>query len=475
MLKYLGQLRKLIPNPLSLFAILMFVVTTNTIINTEGIYKQWDMFLRYDQLGYFGYLPATFVHDKDWEFDFLDDLERDLSSLYVVVDTPDGKTVNKYAAGPAALLSPFYWVTHKITQKQSKFPANGMSQPYKHSVILGCIFYVTLAFFFLRAVLLRYFPDITVALTIITLGLGSNLLNFTTANAMMSHAYSFFLFSLLLWLVIRWIEDEKKMMLLPIGLTMGMIACTRIPNLMVGLIPLLWGIKNIEDCKARIQLLWKQKLWIIGSLFCCVLGFFPQMLYFKSHLGQWFHLTYTNETFWFSQPLIHRVLFSFRHGWLIYSPLMGLSLVGFFFLKKKVKGSTLAILSFFLINLYVVSSWWCWWYAGSFGMRALVESTAILSLPIATAINVLIHKRNTSYIFSILFTFLIGLSLLQHHQAFNYIIPYDGMTFKSYKAIFGRVEPVHQRKIDERDKYMEINHDFFRATTDRKYRWEENK
>ncbi len=468
--KILHFFKKYLPQPFgSVAVILIFALSANTIINTEKVYVHKTNLLIYDQGGYYGYMPAIFIHN-DLEFNFYEDYG--ISKAPMIINLPNGKTINRYAIGPAILSTPFFLVGHFFAKRSTIHEANGMTLPYKKAVLLGCIFYVCWAFFLIRSVLLRYYKDDVVALTLIALGFGSNLLFYTAVHCMMSHAFSFFLFALLLWCTVKWISDNNYKILLLLGLTMGLIASSRLPNLVIGLIPLLWGIQNKKDILPRLQLIWNQKYWIIGALLMFVIGWSPQLIYYKIKVGSWFVDSYPNSRFWFDQPLFWRVMLSFRNGWFIYSPLMILCITGFIVVKKYCPASFWALLSHFIINMYIVSTWWCWWYGGSFGMRALIESTALLSITIAASIHYMIHKKVLKYIFILLFPALVGLSILHTHQYTKSIILFDGMSWCAYKTIFGKTHPVPVEILEKRNQCKEYNHDFYRAALDKKYRWD---
>ena len=457
-------------NFFSFIAVLLFALSANTIINTENVYDQWGTLTRFDQGGYYGYMPAILIHN-DLELTFYD--KAGFSSQGIMVPLANGTNVNRYAIGPAVLSSPFFLIGHELAKKSPRYIADGLSSPYKQWVLLGTIFYVSIALFFIRSVLLRYYDDIVTALTIITLGFGTNLLYYTSMQGIMSHAYSFFLFALLLFSTIKWLDDAKKKYLLLVGLSLGLIACTRLPNLVVGLIPLLWGISSKTDIKPRLELLWQQKFWILAAFLICVIGYAPQMIYYKVQTGNFFVNSYPNSRFWFDQPLPLRVLFSFRNGWLIYSPLMGLGFIGFFLIKKHCKEAFIPLLSFFIINMYVVSSWWCWWYGGSFGMRALIETSALFSLTLAASIHYLVHGKWSKYLFTLVFPLFIALSIFQSYQAHHNIIRYDGMNWEAYKFVFGQTQPAPEGFYEKRDEMIDYNFDFIKASSDKEYRYRE--
>ena len=52
----------------------------------------------------------------------------------------------------------------------------------------------------------------------------------------------------------------------------------------------------------------------------------------------------------------------------VYSPIMILSLIGLPLMTKyKEKEGLMAIVIFTFINMWIIFSWWCWWWGGSFG------------------------------------------------------------------------------------------------------------
>jgi hypothetical protein len=95
------------------------------------------------------------------------------------------------------------------------------------------------------------------------------------------------------------------------------------------------------------------------------------------------------------------------------------------------------IVLFFIINLYVVSSWWCWWYGGGFGLRALIESYAILAIPFAAFLTWLSKQKLRIKIpLSIMVTAITLLSVF-HTIRYHYgSIHWDSMTKEAYFKYF---------------------------------------
>ena len=176
-------------------------------------------------------------------------------------------------------------------------------------------------------------------------------------------------------------------------------------------------------------------------VFAAFMVWIPQLLYWKSQTGQFLYFSYgEDEKFFWLQPVFWKGLFGFRKGWLIYTPVMIFSLAGIFLLKEKLKDLKLAIIFTFLPAMYLIFSWWCWWYGGSFGMRPMIDFYGILAIPMAAFLQ-FSHTRKR--IFKSILYSLFSLSLLlgiYHYIQFHYdAIHYDSMTWKAYKHSFGKV------------------------------------
>jgi hypothetical protein len=96
------------------------------------------------------------------------------------------------------------------------------------------------------------------------------------------------------------------------------------------------------------------------------------------------YYSYGDEGFFFTNPQIINGLFSYRKGWLIYTPLMIFALLGILTLaRRKFQQFFIPVLIFTVANIYVVYSWWCWWYGGSFGSRPMIDSYPLMAVALA--------------------------------------------------------------------------------------------
>jgi hypothetical protein len=174
-----------------------------------------------------------------------------------------------------------------------------------------------------------------------------------------------------------------------------------------------------------------------------LIPWFPQFLYWKEVSGSFLYNSYSEvgSAFYFNNPHIIDFLFSYRKGWLVYTPLMLFAVFGLIPLYRVKRGLFYAIIPYMALMIYVFSSWWSWWTGGSFGIRSMVDLMAVMSLPLAALITRL-NKRNwlLKAGITLLLAFTIFLNIFQTWQYKEGLIHGTGMTKKSYWTIFLQTE-----------------------------------
>lgn len=412
-----------------------------SMFNTK-YWKQEGQVIKWDVLEYYGYLPASFIYG-DISLRFTDTPTENWGKKFWALTAPNGKKVFKMSMGMAVLYAPFFGLAH-LYAHFSGYTADGFSAPYKFALLMSSLFYLFWGLWFLRKILLLYFSDTLTAITLLFIVAGTNLWYYGSLEAPLSHAYSFSLITIFLWLTIQWHKNPSTWTSAILGLITGMISLIRPSNAIIVVIFMLWGSGlSPRMLSARAGLFWKNKLNILIIAACSVLVWIPQMMYWKMQTGSWLYFSYAeNGAFYFSHPEIVNGLFSYRKGWLIYTPIMIFTIPGLLLLFREHRESAWAITMFMLLNLYIIFSWWCWWYGGCFGQRAMIDSYGILALPLALfmkwAIRQTLWKKIT--LFGIIFLFAI-LSMFYTAQYYYGAIHWDSMTKKTYWDSFGRLHP----------------------------------
>lgn len=413
----------------ALCALLLVLRTTQTAKHA----LTWDVF------GYYLYLPATFIHDDPALKDhvWLDEVmvKYDPSTtLYQLVDGPDGSRVIKYSSGMAVAYAPWFFIAHAIAEPLG-FSADGFSPPYQYAVTYGMMLWVLLGLFLFRQVLLHFFSDEWTAALLVLVVLGTNYLHLAALDGtLLTHPFLFTLYAGLVLATIRWHERSDWKSALAIGACAGWITLVRPSEGVCILIPLLWmGAEGFKAKWRQVRAQWKHVLAMIMAFVVLVS---PQLLYWKSVTGQWLFYSYINpgEGFEFASPHLADYLFSFRKGWLLYTPLVLLMVFGLLALWRNVRHLFWPILIFLVIDLYIVASWTNWWYAGgSFSARSMVPAFVLLAVPLGYALG-----GNWRKWLLPLASALMLLNLFQTWQWNHGIISKERMTGAYYVAVFGR-------------------------------------
>ena len=414
------------------YIIYLLVITSLGYGISTKKYRSGDI-IQWDVVSYYAYLPAIFIY-KDLSFDFVKDLPDDFEGTIWPIPMSNGIHTLKYSIGTAIMILPFFIVAH-IYSSLAGIEANGYTWPYHFFILVAAIFYLLAGLLYLRKVLLNYFSENIVVASLVILALGTNLLYYSTIDPGMSHIYSFFLFSAFLFHFTSFYQKEKWIDALSIGMFSALIVIVRPSNIFIFLFFLLYrGSYGLKDW---FNFLWRNRSKLVVILLIGLALSFLQFSYWKYSTGNWLYDSYGEERFYFLKPHLIDGVFSYRKGWLVYTPLMTLALIGFFFLRKKVPKLFYPILVFTVLNIYIVFSWWCWWYGGGFGTRPLVESYALLSLPIAATVDRLWNSSILIKAISIvLVVFFIYLNIFQSRQYRIAQLHYESTSKELYWAVF---------------------------------------
>jgi hypothetical protein len=395
--------------------------------------------IKWDVISYYAYLPATFIYG-DVELGFLDNppegFKNDNKFWYYTLD--NGNKLIQTSMGLSILYSPFFFIAHYLAPYFDQTP-DGYSSIYQLFLVLSSLFYVMIGLYMLKRTLLRFFTQQATALTLILVGLGTNLYFYTVHEGPMSHGYNFALITIFLYLVIRWYEEPSERRSIFLGLVYGLIVLVRPSNIIVGIVFLGWGVSGLDGLKSRPGFLLKRIKYLLLMMVFFVIVWIPQMLYWKAVTGSLLFNSYgpSGSSFFFGSPHIFHLLFSFRKGWFIYTPVMLAATFGILFMGKRCKEGRWPISLLLVIQIYILASWWSWWNGGSFGLRSFVDIYGMMALPLAALIDTSLRSRK---IVSILTLAVLGLFLyMNQFQTIQYtkgFIHHTGMTREAYRLNF---------------------------------------
>ena len=420
-----------------------FVILLLLAVYFRWVNHGWENIVQSDGRGYYAYLPSILTH-QDLSFGhYLDSTqfkeEYKNNFLYII----DGRYVIKYPAGVAVMLTPFYLVADLIT-RAAGFEPSGYSFFYMVFVSLGAITYALIGLYCCIQLMaaIKVSPTFIVLLSFGVI-FGTNLTNYIVREPSMSHVYSFAAVGFFLLVSKLFIDFGHRKYLLWMALSFGLILLIRPVN-GIALLAVLLLINSTEEWK-RVWMFLKTNvvgLLMAIFLFLVIISIQPILWYLQN--GHWYVWTYLDEYFTWENPEIFKVLFSYRKGWLVYTPFFILVPISLVYLLAK--GQIVRLLKTTLVwsvIVYVISSWWCWYYGGSFGQRAFIEFYPIAIISILPLLqNGFLQTR--PQILKMFTGCCIFLNLVQSYQYKKNILHYDSMNKSKYWQVFIRTDAKYE-------------------------------
>jgi glycosyltransferase involved in cell wall biosynthesis len=431
-------------NWLSLLTVILLIAFMTGVMLKEKHWNDERRVIEWDAISYYAYLPAAFIYN-DLSLGYADNYQGPHKFIVWPDKGPEGKNVIKTSMGLSILWSPFFLAGHGAALITGA-DAGGYSPPYKFFLLVSELFFLAIGLVYLRRILLLHSSDAITAMVIAAFVIGTNLYWYTLYQGTMSHVYSFALISAFLWYSIKWhcTENKGPWPAIRLGLLFGLITLIRPTNIVIVLVFLLYGINSAESLRGRFrQTIGNYRLIAVAAI-VAVAVWVPQMIYWREMTGQWLYFSYgSNERFFFGDPAIIKGLFSWRKGLFIYTPLMIFAFSGIITLWKQKSPHALAVTVFVPLNIYLIFSWWCWWYGGGFGQRAFIDSYALMAVASASLLSAGIYagKKWVSCTVVAAFILLTSLGIFYNFQYYHGAIHWDSMTREAYFDSFGRIRP----------------------------------
>ena len=355
-----------------LAALLAFMV----VLTKSWGFHQNDLYLvlrpTSDGWGYYHYLPALLGTHEWAHLPWTHQLEN-LNGL------------SMFTYGVALLELPWFLVGHGMAWATG-MSTDGYSAPYATSILFGMAVYAGAAVNLLFHALRRRFPIAIALATPLLLLVGTNLYFYSTKEPVMSHAYIYFLFAALHYLVVRNDEEPKALRTLGIIVICSVALLIRQLHVVAVLFPAFYLTSNWNDVRERLRWFGQNRLITLLAVVLAFLVWVPQMSYWKLITGKYFIFPYgyKDEHFIYSlDPHLADVLVGVVNGWWVYTPLMALACGALVWMVIRRMSGAVPILLMVILVWYAYSAWWCWWLGGAFGHRGFVEYYAFLSIPLA--------------------------------------------------------------------------------------------
>ena len=404
-----------------------------------------EKIIKSDGLGYYSYLPAIFIYN-DYSFSFTDIISKkyehtDFGDGFLK-ETNEGK-VNKYYIGLSILWLPFFLLAHMLAILFG-LPADGYSIIYQILILISSNFYLWIGCIYTKKIILNHkIPSWVLPIILLLVVFGTNLYLYATFDASHSHIYSFSIIAVFLYFTQKFFSTKKSKYIYVFVLLLGMIVLLRPTNITIALF-ILYFSESFKKFLITLKENMNHFIYSIGFFFC-IISFQLILYYFQTN--QFIVWSYGDETFNFSNPKFFKILFSYKKGLFVYTPIVLVSLLGLIYLFIENKFKFIVLCFFLLINTFIIASWWCWWYGASLGQRSYVDFYAVLGLMLALSYFIT-EKIKFSWLIPIMSPFFIYYSLVLSYQYRYTIIDWESMSKEKFWFSFLKTDK----------KYIGITH-----------------
>lgn len=392
------------------------------------------------------HLPAKYIYNDvalktDWYKEINE--KYDVTPTYFqIAKSKHGGDIMRFYKGMSYIWTPAFFTAH-LYAKSAGYPADGFSAPYQWALIIFGGLWCIIGFIATRKILLRFFDEKVTTLSLVVLLLGTNLLYFVSWGNDVPHAYMFTLFALAILYTLKWYEKPVFKNAVIMGIIMGLILSIRPSDILIAIIPI-WYIflyvsqGNGNFFHLRYDLLKKILPQVALAAFIAALFLLPQILYYKKFGGEYFLNIYSEAgaSFDFFNPKFAHVLFSFRKGWFIYSPLSLIGIAGLIFTYKKLREYFWPAVIYLVLFTYVIAAFNS---LVSYGWRAFIESYAVLIIPTGYCVQYI--SKQKIIVKTVVWLFIGLLTILNLHQTWQVkwaIIDGSRMTKDYYFRILGK-------------------------------------
>lgn len=401
--------------------------------------ERWNNIIGVDGNGYYAYLPAIFIY-QDLSFGFFDEIRKDETRTDVSYNYRikiSEHTINKYFAGTALAQLPFFGLGH-FGNWLTGNPLDGFSVYYLIFIQVATLFYAIVGLYFLVQILKLFdISDLVNALVLVSVVFGSSIFHYVVDEPSMSHVYSFAFVNLFVFCMLRFFRKPTFGFLLFGMLALGMVILIRPVNgLVIFSLPFLSG--NFQSLKKGTKFLSNYPIYLLLALLLPVAIVFIQLLIYKIQTGDFLVYSYGKENLDFTNAQMWKFLFSYQKGFFVYTPVFFLSLFGSWYLLKRSSFMFVSWLTFLVVVVFVLSSWWQWFYGGSFGSRVMIEYYVFFAIPLALLLQ---NNRYRKLIASVALILVLSCQVQTYQYRYGYL-HWSEMNKERYWDNFLRIDKV---------------------------------
>jgi Dolichyl-phosphate-mannose-protein mannosyltransferase len=338
--------------------------------------------LRGDGVGYFAYLPSVVVHGT---LDMAPTFDRFLST-----DTPvwspnlqhhlsNGMTANYKPVGSALLALPFYLLTHLVMLLVPGYQDPTLGLEYQLAFTGASLFYIVAALVLIyQFIRIRWGPT-EGGLAVAAVAFATPLTAYIFFEPSYYHTFAVFIVSAFAIYVYTTHGDRRPRQWFFAGLLGGLATITHVNEIVfLALIPI-EAIGLVAERRWSGRMLANYGVFAAGAL----VGGLPQLVTDKIMFGQWLPMAAPNISFDFLHPHVIEVLFSTQQGWISWTPLVAVGILGLPLVIRRLGWFAVGLVLIGAGEVLLNAALSDWSGGVAFGLRRLTDQSLLLALGFA--------------------------------------------------------------------------------------------
>ncbi len=337
-----------------------------------------------DKAGYHVFLPALFYYNFDG-----DRMPEGIDSMTGMGFTIEGdKIITKYPIGVAVMHTPFFVGGMIIDKFKAERHLLGYTNVQHFALDISTAFYVSLGFLLLYIAFVYWlgYSKWKTTIALASLFFCSNMLYYSTRDSGMSHAYSFALFSAIVYAAVALYKTKNHNYLFWMGTAFVLAFFIRPVNVVFLIFPLVFFLFYFRLYKEAFTKKGIVNLLKVVPLFVALLGL--QLGYNYYAFNELTLDGYKTESFTNLTNMDFSLMFiSPDNGLLIYSPIYLMIFLSLFYLYRVSKRSAILFTLYFAVICLTYAAWNAPGLGCGFGHRGFMEHMAFFSFPFVIYLN----------------------------------------------------------------------------------------
>lgn len=385
-------------NYIKKYPFLLFFISSILIFLAHTAYTKTAIFA--DARYYYSYTHSAV---KDFDLNFTNEY-KDLNAGGFPNSV--GYPTNFYPPGVSLFWIPGFFTADMFAKSINIFIPNLISTKgygffYQFFAGATSTFLGVLGLFLVYQLLKDYFSNIIALISTSALFFTTNLFFYTAVEPINSHAVSFFISSLFVFYFLK--NEKDKHYYVTLGLIGGVAGLIRTQDLLILILPV---IKIFLE-KTKLSTLITYFLQLSSG---ALITFLPQILLWNFFFNTFWYSPYLDSGFNFFKPQFIHVLFNTQNGLFMLTPSILTAVIGLLTFRKRKNSIFLYSITYFLLQLYLISSWSVYTQGGSYSIRMIITTYPLLIFGLASVVKYLFRKSK-----------LITYSLLSIFVFYNFI------------------------------------------------------